>query len=218
MSRPGALLFDLDGTLVDTGRDLAAALDRVRVERGLAPLGAERITPMVGRGARNLVREGLGGEPGGDDLDRALGRFLELYAEGCVETSRPYPGVPAMLRRLETVFPLALLTNKPEAMTVRILEHLELARFFRRVVAGDTMPVRKPDPGTVLHLAAALGRPVPSLMLVGDGPVDAETAARAGCRLALVDWGFSTAAELLPFEAEVRAAEPAALARALLAL
>ncbi len=154
MSRPDAILFDLDGTLVDTGPDLAAALDRVRLERGLAPLGTERITPLVGRGARNLVREGLGGDPEIADLEVALERFLVLYAEVCTATSRPYPGVPEMLRRLAPAFPLALLTNKPAAMTGRILEHLELAAFFRHVVAGDTLPVRKPDPGTVLHLAA----------------------------------------------------------------
>jgi phosphoglycolate phosphatase len=184
-----AVVFDLDGTLVDSRRDIATAVDLLRRELGLVPLGLAAVTGMVGEGARVLVERAFADAPG-IDLDRAVARYLELYAEVCLDTTVPYPGIPELVRTLAARLPLAVVTNKPEAMSRRIFDHLGLSPYFRLVIGGDTLPVRKPDPAGLALVAATVGVAVEDLWLVGDSLVDAATARAAGCRLALVTWGF----------------------------
>jgi phosphoglycolate phosphatase len=212
---PAALVFDLDGTLVDSRRDLATAVNRVRASYGLAPLSLARVLSFVGEGARTLVARALGLDPGAQEgaegarLDEAMGRFFIRYGEVKFDTTRAYPGVPELLAALAERHPLAVLTNKPERFSREILEHLGLSRFFRHLIGGDTLPTRKPDPAGLADLAARFGVPVAEVMLVGDSRVDAATAANAGCRFALVTWGFAEPAEL----AQIRArCEPALIA------
>jgi phosphoglycolate phosphatase len=153
-----------------------------------------------------------------DELDRALAGYLEHYGQVCLDTTRPYPGIEAMLETLAGRYPLALLSNKGEALSRRVLEGLGLARFFREVLGGDSLPSRKPDPAGLLLLARRLGVPPERLLLVGDTWVDAATARNAGCPFALVEWGFPRTPPRQPFEPDLRAGDAAELTARLVRL
>lgn len=191
--RPGSglVVFDLDGTLIDSAADLAAAASALATELGGRPLSLAEVVTMVGEGAAVLVRRALtaaGVEPG---TPGATARFLELYDARLLDTTAPYPGVAAMLAALEPLVPLAVLTNKPLAPSERLLDALGLRRHFLEVLGGDGPWPRKPDPAGLqaLRLHAA-GGPV---VMVGDSPVDGETAARAGAAFVLAQYGFGAA-------------------------
>jgi phosphoglycolate phosphatase len=197
----GALVFDLDGTLVDSRRDLATAVNRVRAELCLAPHPVERVSEMVGEGARVLVERALGPSTRAEFED-AFASFLRHYDEVCTFDTPAYPGIPGMLDQLARRFPLAVLTNKPERMTRKILDALSLAQYFRLVVGGDTFPQRKPDPQTLWRVAHRLDVAVGDIVLVGDSAVDAATAQAAGSQFALVTWGFGRPEELASYRRE----------------
>lgn len=187
-----AVVFDLDGTLIDSRRDIATAVNAMRADLGLEPLSLDRVVAMVGEGARVLVRRALGELAATLPPERmraALASYLAHYREVCLDTTRPYPGVPAMLAELAPSFPLAVLSNKGEALSRLILNSLGLDRYLREVVGGDTLPTRKPNPGGLIWLADRLAVPAGELLLVGDSPVDAETARAAASPFALVVWG-----------------------------
>ena len=189
---PRGIVFDLDGTLIDSRRDIATAVNRMRAERGLAPLSVDEVSGMVGEGARMLVRRALPPWPPGagqDDLKEALASYLAHYADVCLATTRAYPGVAAMLATLAPSFPLAVLSNKGEALSRHILRGLGLDRYLREVIGGDTLPTRKPNPGGLFLLADRLAIPAPRLLLVGDTWIDARTAQAAGCPFAITLWG-----------------------------
>lgn len=186
-----AVVFDLDGTLIDSRRDLAEAVNRMRAELGLDSLALAEVVGMVGRGARNLVRSALGGEPDEARLDRALASFLAHYDDVATDATLPYPGVSRLLVDLAAARPLALLTNKPERPTRRILDHFGWSGLFREVIGGDSLPVRKPDPGGLAEIARRLGVAPAELLLVGDSPIDARTAAGAGSPFVFAEWGFA---------------------------
>ena len=188
--RPAALVFDLDGTLIDSRRDITTAINRTRAEFGLPPLALEQVVRMVGEGARVLIERALGGEIPLERLDGALASYLACYRQVCLDETRPYPGVEEMLAALADVYPLALLSNKGEELSRIVLHGLGLDRWFREVLGGDSLPTRKPDPAGLRLLAERLGVPLRELLLVGDTRIDAETARAAGCAFALVEWGF----------------------------
>ncbi|HEX9670766.1 MAG TPA: HAD-IA family hydrolase [Thermoanaerobaculia bacterium] len=215
MPPPAALVFDLDGTLIDSRRDLATAVNRTRVELGLAPLAVAEIVGMVGEGARRLVEKALGAEVPPDRFDEVFRRYLEHYRAVLLDTTRAYDGMPEALARLAVRYPLAVLTNKPEDLSRAVLGGLGLLEHFAEVLGGDSLPSRKPDPAGLLHLAGRLGAAPNNILLVGDSEIDAATARAAGCRFALVTWGFPRPADLEGINAEVRYATPAALAAAL---
>jgi phosphoglycolate phosphatase len=213
-SRIDAVAFDLDGTLIDSREDLASGVNAVREELGLAPLPVSRVVEMVGKGARNLVRRALAeANPGptpiegaGEGFEHAFGRFLDLYYERCVERTRPYPGIEALLDSLDGAgLPLAVVTNKPERHTGAVLRGLGLDRCFRFFLGGDSLEVKKPDPAPLLEAARRLGAPPERVLFVGDSETDGETARRAGCPLVLVTWGFGGAEELALFDPVLRA-------------
>jgi phosphoglycolate phosphatase len=194
MTRPGALVFDLDGTLIDSRRDIAAALNRLRSELGLPALSLDQVAAMVGEGAKVLVRRALAdwhGEPTKEILDR----YLSYYAEVCLDTTVAYPGIEEMLAELATDYRMAVLSNKGERLSVEILEGLDLAWRFKAVLGGDSLPTRKPNPAGLNALADRFDLPVERLMLIGDSRIDAETARNAGCAFALVEWGFPCASK-----------------------
>jgi len=208
-----AIAFDLDGTLVDSRRDLAAAVNAVRRELGLEALPLERVVAFVGLGARVLVRRALPAAVAGEDFEAAYGRFLELYHDRCLEETRPYPGIEAMLDALAERFPLAVVTNKPERHTRKVLEGLGLARRLRFALGGDSLAARKPDPEPLREAARRLGVDLSRLLYVGDSAIDGETARRAGAPAALVTWGYGTAEELGEHAALARPESPEALVR-----
>jgi len=215
MNRPAALVFDLDGTLIDSRRDITTAINRMREELGLPPIPLEAVVTMVGEGARLLVERALGPGFPPEQVNRALDRYLGFYWDVCLEQTRPYPGIGEMLLRLRERYPLALLSNKGEALSRKILDGLGLTSFFREILGGDSLPTRKPDPAGLRLLADRLGLPVERLLLVGDTWVDAETARNAGCPFALVEWGFPRPPKLEEIQADLRVARAEELVAAL---
>lgn len=203
------LLWDLDGTLVDSVEDIAAAADRMLRDAGLPPLGVARVRAFVGEGARRLVDrcvQAAGGEPGPAHLER----FLAAYRAAPVVHTRAYPGIPALLA--EVAVPQAVVTNKPEELSRAILARLGL--HFPVVIGGDTLPVRKPDPAPVLHAMRLLG--VEAALLVGDGPADVGAARAAGIGLLGVGWGISRPEGAGPLLEDVAALRRALAERGLL--
>jgi phosphoglycolate phosphatase len=185
------VIFDLDGTLIDSRRDLADATNALIEEYGGMPLSVDAVTAMVGEGAAVLVRRalsaaGLRHMPAG-----ALDRFVAHYMERLTIHTRPYPGIPEALAALrDDGRALAVLTNKPHSATVRILDLLGLASWFSDVVGGDTAAGRKPDPAGLLQIAGRAGATPATTMLVGDSKIDVQTARNAGVRICVARYGF----------------------------
>jgi phosphoglycolate phosphatase len=151
-----AVVFDLDGTLVDSRLDLAEAVNRTRAALALPPLSVEAILGMVGEGARTLVRRALG-DPEPELLDRALVRFMLEYEPICTEWTCPYPGLAELLPALRARYRLAVLTNKPERMSRKIIVACGWSEIIDELIGGDSLPTRKPEPGGLLELGRRLG-------------------------------------------------------------
>lgn len=184
------VVFDLDGTLIDSRRDLADSANALIAERGGQELPVETITAMVGEGAALLVRRLIKASGLDLDLREALPRFLELYDERLLVHTRLYDGTREMLERFAGVAPLAILTNKPQRPTEAILAGLHIASMFKWVVGGDTAHGRKPDPAGLAHIIAAAGASAGETLMVGDSAIDLRTARAAGARVCLVSYGF----------------------------
>jgi phosphoglycolate phosphatase len=184
-------VFDLDGTLVDSRRDIADAANELLISCGAAPFDEERIGAMVGDGAAQLVARAFGAA-GIDAPPDALERYLAFYSAGLLNHTRAYDGIPAVLDALATRAALAVLTNKPIDSTRRILDRLGLARHFApgSVLGGDGPFPRKPDPAALTHLAARANVSAASTMMVGDSAVDWRTARAAGTSVCLARYGF----------------------------
>jgi phosphoglycolate phosphatase len=186
----GLVVFDLDGTLVDSLQDLADASNELLAAYGAAPLDDDSVGAMVGEGAATLVARLLRAR--GLDVDRAdaLARFLSLYDRRLLNHTRPYDGIPEALEALAGHGSLAVLTNKPQAATDRILNGLGIRDRFQWVVGGDGPHGRKPDPAGLLTIAAWAAWPIAGTVLVGDSGVDVQTARNAGARVCLARYGF----------------------------
>ena len=188
------LVFDLDGTLVDSSRDLAAATNAAlqRVAPGAPEIPLDVVTGFVGEGARLLVERALrhaGVERPAEDV---LPVFFECYGERLLETTRLYDGVADALDAVAE-HTLAVLTNKPGPFSRTILEGLGVASRFARVWGAGDVPARKPDPAGLLRLVEELGTSRADAWLIGDSAVDVRTARAAGVRAAGVTWGLDPA-------------------------
>lgn len=185
------IAFDLDGTLVDSQRDISDATNDLLASCGASLLPEAAIARMVGEGAATLVARAFvaAGVPAPAD---ALTRFLRYYDRRLLAHTRPYAGMVDVLATLRQRYTLAVLTNKPLAATQHILTGLGLAPYFDRrlVVGGDGPYPRKPDPAGLLALAAAAGTDATATCLVGDSAVDWHTARAAGARVCLARYGF----------------------------
>lgn len=186
----GLVVFDLDGTLVDSSVDLAHAVNALVRELGARPLAEPAIIAMVGEGASVLVRRALTAAALDPDTPGALERFLAHYDPHLLDHTVPYPGMVEALDRIGGHLPLAVLTNKPARATELMLEGLGLRRHFRDVLGGDTALGRKPDPAGLLHLAATAKIAPARVLMVGDSPVDLATARNAGTQICLARYGF----------------------------
>jgi phosphoglycolate phosphatase len=208
-----AVLFDLDGTLLDTLEDIAAAANEVLGRHGLPahPPGAYR--RFIGDGVAMLFRRALApehAEP--EQVARCVEDFRDAYSRSWNVRTRPYDGIPELLDALTSRgLVLALLSNKPDDFT-RLCASAYLARWpFRAVLGQREGTPRKPDPAAALEIAHRLGIPVGQFLYVGDSAVDMETARRAGMRPVGVSWGFRPAEELWAAGAEAAIAHPAEL-------
>jgi len=190
------VVFDLDGTLVDSATDLASAASALAEEVGGRALTRAEVVAMIGEGAAVLVQRVLTAAGLDPAMPGALERFLALYDARLLDTTRLYPGITQMLDGLDPLLALTVLTNKPRWPAERVLEGLGVRGRFLEVVGGDGPLPRKPDPAglTSLRLHAGGG----PMVLVGDSPVDAETARRGGVPFVLAAYGFGAAAFASP--------------------
>lgn len=195
--RPAVILFDLDGTLVDSAADLASAVDALLAERGRAPLGEAEVRRMIGDGATELLRRAFAARTLDEAPASALPRFLELYGERCLEQTRAYDGIPELLARLHAAGRrLAVVTNKPQAMSELILDGLGLAAHLDAIVGPERASARKPSPEHVLAALTLLGASPAEAVMVGDGPTDVRAGRGAGVATCGVSWGYRPVAEL----------------------
>ena len=185
------IIFDLDGTLADTQDDLAASVNATRGFRGLPPLGLPEIRSAIGDGARSLVERTVGTR----DVEASLAHFIQHYRDHSVVKTRLYPGVREVLEATRDRL-RAVVTNKPERISRRILKALEVDGHFVEIIGGDTLPVKKPDPAAVLGLLGRHAVKSSEALLVGDSPVDVATAKAAGISSAALRGGYADPAAL----------------------
>ena len=182
------IVFDLDGTLIDSARDLAESVGELLESYGASPLPLDEVVKMVGEGAPILVRRAMerrGIEP---DARDALARFMRIYNRRLMNHTLPYPGTTESLACVLQRGPLAVLTNKPLGPTIGLLESLHLRGFFSRIIGGDSDHGRKPNPTGLLSLQSLA--PGERLVMVGDSPADYNAAVNAGCVFVLARFGF----------------------------
>jgi phosphoglycolate phosphatase len=207
------IAFDLDGTLIDSRRDLADSANELISELGGTPLTEEAVGRMVGDGARVLVERALAAakltDPG-----HALPRFLEIYDTRLLNHTRPYDGVEQAIAAARRGARVTMLTNKPLHHTRRIVDALGWAPLFDEVVGGDNPRGRKPAPDALLAMMSAAGVTAAETLMVGDSKVDLETARRADARCCLVSFGFGfDSVDKAPIEGETIVKDVATLVR-----
>lgn len=189
------VVFDLDGTLVDTAPDLIHTLNSTLAAEGIPAIPPEIARPMIGGGVRALIERALmerGQYPGEAAMDALFARYIRHYQDHIADRSRPYPGLEAALDRLGMEgFTLAVCTNKYEALSLRLLDALGLASRFAAICGQDTFPMKKPDPDMLrLTIAQAGGDPARAIM-VGDSETDIRVARAAGIPVIGVDFGYT---------------------------
>ncbi len=193
---PRLVMFDLDGTLIDSVPDLAAAVEKMLLSLGRAPVGVEAVRLWIGNGARVLVRRALAGDIDHDQVDeseaeKALEIFMEAYA-GSHKQTAVYPGVRDTLKWLHKHgVEMALITNKPERFVAPLLDDLKLGRYFRWIIGGDTLPQQKPDPAALLFVMQMAGVAPSQAVFVGDSRNDIQAAKAAGVASVALTYGYN---------------------------
>jgi len=203
---PRAVLFDLDGTLIHSAPDLAGAVNTLLMQRGLKALDLSSVVAMIGNGIRKLVERAFtarGIALSGDDLDAAYDEMMRVYGGRLVDETVLYPGAREVLAALAAArVPMALVTNKPQALTERIIVHFDIAAHFGAVVGGDLGIERKPAPDMLLAALERLGADAQAAFMVGDSKADAISARAAGLGLVMVRGGYTTS-PVESFEADL---------------
>jgi phosphoglycolate phosphatase len=194
MARPKAVVFDLDGTLIDSAPDLAQAVNALLAELGKPPLAEAAIRPMIGDGARLLLARALAAA-GAQTAPDMFDRFMRHYLAHLTDRTRPYPDVPSTLEALRARgYAMGICTNKPLEATRRVLEAFGLAKFFGAVIGGDSLPQKKPEPEPLQATIAGLGGG-PAVM-IGDSANDMLCARAAGVTGILIPSDYGTPAEV----------------------
>jgi len=186
------VIFDLDGTLVDSRLDIATAVNELLARMGRKRLPNERIYGYIGNGVRRLLERSLA-HPPAEALERALEEFAPIYRNHLLDTTRPYPGVRETLDVLQRGRTLAVLTNKPQSAAAAVLDGLALAPYFRHVYGGESFPRRKPDPMGISALLEETGARRERTIMVGDSRIDYDTARNASVRICMVSYGLGAA-------------------------
>jgi len=184
------IVLDLDGTLIDSARDLAESIGEMLEDYGASPLPLDEVVKMVGEGAPLLVRRALKESGLAPQPEEALARFLKIYDRRLMNHTVPYDGVAESLALAMRRGPLAVLTNKPLGPSIGLLEALGMRGFFSRIIGGDSEYGRKPDPAGLRALMHEFGSGPRHTWLIGDSMIDVETARRAGTRMCVALYGF----------------------------
>jgi len=187
------IAFDLDGTVIDSSRDLANSVNELLDELGAPALPVNDVMKMIGEGAKMLIRRSLAAA-GIPENPQATARFLEIYDRRLLEHTQPYDGIIGVVRAAREHARLAILTNKPTAPTEKILGGLRIRELFDDVVGSDGHYPRKPNPAALLALMDRAAAPPPRTLLIGDSKIDYETARNADARCCLVAYGFTDCA------------------------
>lgn len=185
------IIFDLDGTLIDSRKDLAIAVNAMREHLQMAPLAPLLIESYVGNGVAMLVKRSLGPDIPDGLAERGLEYFLQYYAAHALQHTRCYEGVPELLEELSAQgHKQAILTNKPAKITTNIVAGLGIRDYFFRVYGGDSLFATKPDPEGIRLLMEEAHEAASATLMVGDSAVDVRTARNAGVRCCGVNWGI----------------------------
>lgn len=187
------LVFDLDGTLVDSVPDLTNSLNEVLREHGYAPLERSDVAPMVGDGLPALVARGFAARGGtAAEAEAALPRYIRIYEANATALTRPYPGVRETLEELRRGgYRNAVCTNKLQQATMAVLDGLDLTALFDAIAGGDRYPVKKPNPGHLLGLINELGESAGRTVMIGDSENDAAVAHAAAVPLVMMRYGYA---------------------------
>lgn len=195
MSTSRLVVFDLDGTLVDTAPDLVGALNFVLAREGLPAVAVDSARKAIGAGARRLIERGLeleGRSMGPDDVTRLLKDFIAYYADHIADHSRPFEGLDAALDRLASRgFRFAVCTNKLEWLSRRLLDQLGMSARFAAICGADTFGVAKPDPTILRQTVARAGGHMSRAIMIGDSGPDVGVARRAGIPVIGVEFGYA---------------------------
>ncbi|KRG66224.1 phosphoglycolate phosphatase [Stenotrophomonas humi] len=187
-----AVVFDLDGTLVDSAGDIAEAVNRTLDDLSLPRVSEATVRSWIGEGVRKLVTTALRDAGVDRTLDEVMPSFMRHYHECLLRSPQLYDGVLETLEALQAQrLPMAICTNKPSALVPPLLEHLAIDRFFAHIIGGDSLPQRKPAPEPLQHVAALLGQPVQGCLMVGDSATDLHAANTAGMPIVLVRYGYT---------------------------
>jgi phosphoglycolate phosphatase len=185
------IIFDLDGTLIDSSADLALSMNATRAHFSLPPLDPNLIYSFVGNGAPMLIRRSMPAETSEQQLNEALAFFLQFYRVHALEHTRLYPGIREVVEELSgNGHMLAVLTNKPARISADIVAALGLREHFLRVYGGDSFAHKKPNPVGILQLMQDTSAAAGMTLMVGDSAIDVRTATNAGVRSCGVLWGF----------------------------
>lgn len=211
------VVFDFDGTLADTWRDIATALNRTLAEEGLPLVEGPEVRFWIGDGVRPLLRQAVPDVAGNEGrLDALFERFCERYESCLLDTTEAYPEIPDCLAALGEAL-LVVASNKPSRFLDRIVEGLGMKRHFRLVLGGDSLSVRKPDPDVIAEIVARIPQPVREVWMVGDSATDVRTGRAAGARTIGCAWGLRGRAELERAGAEFLVERPGEIPRLILA-
>lgn len=185
------VLFDLDGTLVDSAPDLAGAANALRARHGLTPLAYELLRPMVGAGARGMIGVAFGVTPEQEAFAQLRDEFLDLYEQGLLDRTCVFPDLAMVLDRLDAAgVPWGIVTNKVRRFALPLVRGLGLDQRARAVVCGDTTPHAKPHPAPLLEAARQMDMPSASCIYVGDDLRDVQAGQAAGMRTVAAAWGY----------------------------
>jgi phosphoglycolate phosphatase len=185
------IIFDLDGTLIDSSRDLVISVNAMRDHLGLPALDPLLIHSYVGNGAAMLVKRALGPSVTDEVAEHGLVYFLKYYRAHALQHTRCYDGIPGLLRELfDQGHKLAILTNKPVKISTDIVAALNIGQYFFRIYGGDSLFAKKPDPEGIRLLREEANEPSGNTLMVGDSAVDVQTARNAGVRCCGVNWGI----------------------------